>query len=126
MKQTPLYKSAVIVHALGAIASIMLALPGMMGGPEAHTLMEGVPQFVIVSSALLGVAGLVSAYGAWYGQKWGIGLTIVTEAISGLLALPGVLDGPTLFLKLSALTGVLTAVFVIVVMLRRPPAANSA
>lgn len=124
MKRTPLYKSAVIVHALTSLFSLALALPGLMGGPQAQALMQGVPQFVIVSSALIGVAGLVSAYGAWYGQKWGIGLTIALEAISGLLALPGVLDGPTPFLKLSALWGVVSAVFVIVVMLLRPKPAS--
>ena len=126
MKRTPLYKSAVIVHALTSMLSLALAFPGLMGGPQAQTLMQGVPQFVIVSSALLGVAGLVSAYGAWYGQRWGIGLTIALEALSGLLALPGVLDGPTPFLKLSALLGVLSAIFVIVVLLRRPQARPAA
>jgi hypothetical protein len=123
MKQTLLYKSAVILHALTSFLSILLAMPALLGGPKSATLMQGVPPIVIVLSALLGVAGLVSAYGAWYGQKWGIGLTIFLEAIGGLLALPGVLDGPTPFLKLSALTGVLSAIFVIVVMLRRPRSA---
>ena len=80
--------------------------------------MVGVPQFVIVLSAILGVAGLVSAYGAWQGQRWGIGLTILVEAVSGLLALPGVLDGPTPFASISALIGVISAIFVIAVMLR--------
>ena len=123
MKQTPLYKSAVILHALTSFLSILLAMPALLGGPNSATLMQGVPPIVIVLSALLGVAGLVSAYGAWYGQKWGIGLTIFIEAVGGMLALPGVLDGPTPFLKLSALFGVLSAVFVIVVMLRRPRSA---
>ena len=71
-----------------------------------------------MASALLGMAGLISAYGAWKYQKWGMMLAIFTEAISGLLALPGVLMAPTEFARVSSITGVLIAVFVIYVLLR--------
>ena len=80
---------------------------------------------MIVLGTLLGVAGLISAYGAWYGQKWGIWLTIVTEALNGLLGLPGVLFAPTPFARISSIVGVLIALFVIVVMLYRPKTAFS-
>ena len=74
---------------------------------------EGVPQIVVVLTTLLGVAGLVSAYGAWRMQKWGIALTIVLEATMGLLSLPGVLFAPTHFGSVTSAVGVFIAVFVI-------------
>lgn len=125
MKQKPLYKSAVILHALSSLHGVVFAFPALMKGPSAQGVAEGVPQVVIVLGTLLGVAGLISAYGAWYGQKWGIWLTIVTEALNGLLALPGVLFGPTPFARISSIVGVLIALFVIVVMLYRPKIAFS-
>ncbi|RME48966.1 MAG: hypothetical protein D6791_02005, partial [Chloroflexi bacterium] len=84
------------------------------------------PQVVLVVVALLGVAGLVSAYGAWQGQKWGVWLTIVVEAVNGILALPGVLVGPSTFARTSAIASVLIALLVIVALLRRPAVTPSA
>lgn len=120
MTRDPLYKTAVIVHAVGSFFTVFFAFPALLGGPDAQGVGAGIPQVVIVLAALLGVAGLVSAYGAWYGQKWGIWLTIITEALNGLLALPGVLAAPSAIAQISAIASVLVAIFVIVVMLRRP------
>ena len=95
MQKTTLYKTAVIVHAGGSLIGVLFPLPALLQGPDAPGILNGVPQVVLVAGALLGVVGLVSAYGAWMGQKWGIWLTIVVEAVNGLLALPGVLAAPT-------------------------------
>jgi len=67
---------------------------------------------------------MLSAYGAWYGQKWGIWLTVVTEALNGLLALPGVLFAPTESLRISAIVSVLVPLFVIFALLHRPQTLN--
>jgi hypothetical protein len=115
-----LYRWGVLLHTASSLYAVFTSLPTLMQGPDAQTITEGVPQFVIVVSALLGMAGLVSAYGAWQEQKWGIALTIALEAVNGLLALPGVLFAPTEFARISAIAGVLVAVFVIYAMLRLP------
>jgi hypothetical protein len=125
MPKTTLYKTAVIVHALSSLAGILFALPALLQGPDAAGIAQGVPQVVLVLSALIGVAGLVSAYGAWQGQKWGIWLTIVVQAVNGLSALPGVLFAPTSAGRISATAGVVIAIFVIVVMLLRPAPATA-
>lgn len=125
MPRTTLYKTAVIVHALSSLAGIFFALPALLQGPDAAGIAQGVPQVVLVLIAFLGVAGLVSAYGAWQGQKWGIWLTIVVRAVDGLLALPGVLSAPTPAARISAIAGVAIAIFVIVVMLLRPAPATA-
>jgi len=126
MNRTPLYKTAVIVHALNSLFGVALAFPFLMQGPPTEGPIAGIPQVVIVASALMGVAGLVSAYGAWQGQKWGVWLTVAIEAGNGLLALPGVLFAPSTPARISALVGVLVAIFVIVTLLRRRPAQSSA
>lgn len=126
MNQTNLYKTAVIVHALNSLFGVALAFPFLMQGPPTEGPVAGVPQVVIVASALMGVAGLVSAYGAWQGQKWGVWLTVAIEAGNGLLALPGVLFAPSIPARISSISGVLIALFVIVALLRRPAVTPSA
>ena len=124
MKRTHLYDAGVIVHALNSLFLVMISFPGLIQGPSGHAPTEGVPQVVVVLAGLLGVAGLVSAYGAWYGQKWGVALSVFVEALNGLLAMPGVLHAPTPFLRISAIASVLIALFVIFALLHRPkPAA---
>ena len=120
MKRTRLYKAGVIAHTLSSLFAVLSGIPALMQGPSAPGISEGVPQFAVALPALLGVAGLISAYGAWQGQKWGIALTIFLEALNGLVALPGVLFAPTTIARLSASTGVLISVFVIFALLRRP------
>ncbi len=126
MNRTPLYKTAVVVHALNSIFMVAADFPALMQGPPADGPLAGVPQVVLVVVALLGVAGLVSAYGAWQGQKWGVWLTIVVEAVNGILALPAVLLAPSTFARTSAIASVLIALFVIVALLRRPAVTPSA
>ena len=46
MRQDVLYKTAVIVHAISSLFGVLTSLPALMEGPNAHTITEGVPQFV--------------------------------------------------------------------------------
>ncbi len=119
MKQTRLYKAAVIVHALSSIYVIVETFPLLLRGPN-NPGNPAIPWIVVVLAALLSVVGILSAYGAWYGQKWGVWLTVVTEALNGLLALPGVLFAPTDTLRISAIVSVLVPLFVISALLYRP------
>ena len=120
MRRSGLYKSAVIVHALNSLFLVLATFPALMQGPRAHTITEGVPQFVLVTTAFIGAAGLVSAYGAWQGQQWGIVLSILVEVINGILALPGVLVAPSLFARIAAVISALIALFVVAALLARP------
>ena len=119
MRRSVLYKTAVILHTIIAIVGTIASFPALLNGPSNQGVGQGVPQVVLILVALLGVAGLISAYGAWQGQKWGIWLTIVIRASDGLAALPGILFAPTLFAQLAAVISILVAIFVIFVLLRR-------
>ena len=125
MNRTSLYKTAVIVHTLNSLFMIAANIPALIQGLSAEGTFMGVPQVVWVLSALMGVAGLISAYGAWQGQKWGVWLTVVVEAVNGIMSLPGVLFAPVAWARIWPIASVLIALFVIVALLRRPKAASS-
>ena len=61
-------------------------------------------------------------------QQWGVILTIVIQAIEGLMALPGIIFAPTVTFKILASTGVLIAVVVIGLLLwpKLAPVAHNA
>ena len=122
MNKPNLFKTAVIAHAVLSIFSVILALPGVLD----PTLTDGIPPVIVALITIFGAVGLVSAWGAWQGQKWGIWLTIAFNVVNGLSALPGVLFAPNTFARISAIVGVAIAIFVIVVFLRfRPAVAHS-
>jgi len=120
MNQSTLYKIAVILFAILSLYSVVFSIPALLGGPENQGAAAGIPQVVILLGALTGVAGLVAAYGAWRGQKWGIWLVIILSAVNTVAALPGVLFAPSTFARISAIAGVAVSIFIIVVLLRRP------
>jgi uncharacterized membrane protein (DUF2068 family) len=98
---------------------VLATFLALMQGPQAHTATEGVPQIVLVVSSLAGVVGLISAYGAWQEQQWGIVVSIIVEAVNGILALPGVLVAPSVITRVAAVLSVLIALAVIVALLLR-------
>jgi len=123
MNQSTLYKIAIILFVVQSLANIVFALPALLNGPGDQGLAAGIPQFVIVLAALTGIAGLIAAYGAWKGQKWGIWLALIINAINMVSALPGVLFAPSATARVTAIAGVAVSLFIIIVLLRRPKAA---
>ncbi len=125
MNQSTLYKTAVILFAALSLFGVVFSMPALLSGPDNQGAVAGIPQVVILLGALTGVAGLIAAYGAWRGQKWGVWLAIILSAVNGLSALPGVLFAPTSATRISAIVGVVVSIFVIVVLLHRPKPATS-
>jgi hypothetical protein len=122
MNKPTLYKTAVILFALLSLVNVVFSLPGMPGS----TLTEGLPPVVIVLGAMAGAAGLVAAWGAWKGQKWGIWLAIALSIVNGLSAAPGLLFAPNNFLRVSAIITVAVSIFIVaVLLLYRPTAAQT-
>lgn len=125
MNHSSLFKIAIALFVIQSLFNVVAALPALLGGPDNQGYAAGIPQGVIILAALGGVAGLLAAYGAWRGQKWGIWLTIILCVLAILSALPGVLFAPNNAARASAIIGITISIFVIVVLLRRPKAAVS-
>ena len=66
-------------------------MPPGVAGHDARTTR---PLVVVVTGTLLGAVGLVSAYGVWRNQRWGVILTIFFRAVDGRSSLPGIFFAP--------------------------------
>lgn len=112
-KQIVIASILTALYALQAIIRVAIALATQ--NQDAIDMGNG---FLVVILILCTIS-LVSAYGVWQNQKWGKILAITTLGLNALLALPGVIFAPTLLLKLDPASGVIVAIVVTVLLLRR-------
>jgi uncharacterized membrane protein (DUF2068 family) len=100
---------AVILSVLNVIGNFAgFALP--TGGAD-------VPVIVVVSSIVLGVAGIPAAIGLWMLRRWGYILTLVVTALNVLASIPGIPAGPTTAIKVfSAVFGVISVAIIVLVL----------
>jgi uncharacterized membrane protein (DUF2068 family) len=101
---------AVVLHALLGLAAILITIPEMTGGVSPD---EGPPMFIVVTSLVIGILSLISAWGAWQGKKWGLISTIVLRALDALGAAPGIFFAPTTVLSITATVSVILAIVII-------------
>lgn len=87
----------------------------LLGGMPAGA--EQIPQEVFILSLIVGLLSGVAAYGLWTMRRWGMILTVVLMALNILSAAPGLLFAPTRELWTLALTGILTGVAIIALVL---------
>jgi uncharacterized membrane protein (DUF2068 family) len=111
--------AAIWLNAFVALVSIAFALAYLPRG--ADDLNENyVPYPVIVIGLVLGVLGLVSSYGLWRKERWGLILTMAVQILQILTGAPGVIFGPDTFTQVSSVIMLLVNAAVIVLLLRRP------
>ena len=117
MNRPMTYTVAAILQLLISLFAVVFAIPLVFQGAAAvDQAGDQPPYFVIVLAFSLGLLGIVSAYGVWRNQKWGVVLTIVLRAVDTLSALPG-LTVPSLELRILASVGVAISVVIIVLLL---------
>ena len=122
MNRTKSYSVAAILQFLMSVSGVALTLAFLPRGADAlDQVSDSPPYFVIITGFAFALLGLISAYGVWRNQKWGVILTILLRAIDSLMALPGVLFAPTTFWRISAITGILLSAVIIYLLLRREP-----
>ena len=68
---------------------------------------------------IIGLIGMVAAYGVFRTQRWGVVLTLVLMVVNLLISLPGIPFGPTTFDKVGSAVGLVVAAAVIWFLLRR-------
>lgn len=122
MNRPKTYTIAAILQCLFSLYAIFNSIPLLARGDTA----PAPPFFVVVIGFALSVLGIISAYGVWRNDKWGVVLTIIVRALDGLGALPGLLFAPTLALQISAWVSVLIAIVIIGLLLWPKPKAVQA
>jgi hypothetical protein len=121
------YTIAAILWFLNSAIGVVTSIPQLAQGATAfNQTTPGPPYVVVLIGTLVAAMGLVSAYGVWRNQKWGVVLTIILSVINGLLALPGVVLAPTLGIKLFALSGVVLHGIIIALLLWPKPKLTAA
>lgn len=120
VRRSTAHTVAAVLNAVFSLAGIAFSLPPVFAGAAATAAAGDQPPFVIVLvSLILGVVGLVSTYGIWVGQRWGVVLTIVLQALNFLSGVPGVIFGPTTFLVVGSIVGCVANVLIVYLLLRR-------
>lgn len=102
------------------VAAVLLALFSLLNllSTLIPEFSNGVPAVVVYGSAVLGLVGLIAAYGLWALKKWSIWLTIILSALNVLSAAPGIAFAPTTVLFVAALVTVVGyALLIVLVML---------
>jgi uncharacterized membrane protein (DUF2068 family) len=107
-----------IAVVLLALLSVVNMVPPSLMAPPAEA--AEVPAFVTYLGVILGVVGLVAAYGLWALKRWSVWLSIILSAVSIILAVPGTLFSPTVALQVLNIVSAVGFVLVIVLVLLPP------
>jgi uncharacterized membrane protein (DUF2068 family) len=104
---------------LVSVAAILMALFSLMNfpGPWWYAIpgaVEETPMFVVYTSIVLGIVGIVAAVGLWVLKTWGFWLTIVVSVINILLNLSGLFMAPGAALKAAIAVQAIGFILVIV------------
>jgi hypothetical protein len=111
-------KIAAVLSFLSSVYSVIFALPMIAQGASAVDQGgDSPPYFVLMLAVILGVVGIVAAYGCWKGMRWGVILTIIVNLLGGLSAAPGILFAPTTQLFVGASVSVVISIVIIVLCL---------
>jgi hypothetical protein len=106
----------------GAVTSLVLV---SQGAAKINHSSNQPPYAIVIGGVIVGLIGVVAAYGVFRTQRWGVVLTLILMVINGLFSLPGIPFGPTVFDKVSAVVTVIVAGTVIYFLLRRDKAVES-
>jgi uncharacterized membrane protein (DUF2068 family) len=112
-QRPPAVTVAVVLLAL--LSVVTMVPPSLMFSPA---VAAEIPAFVTYLGFILGVVGLVAAYGLWALKRWSVWLTIILSAVSILLSVPPILFGPTVAIQvLNIVSGVAFALIIVLVLL---------
>jgi uncharacterized membrane protein (DUF2068 family) len=103
-----------VVNIYSIVFSIPVLARGFTATVEAN---DSPPYFIMVIAIILGVLGVVAAWGLWSNQRWGKILTIIVTSLNGLSALPGVMAAPTDRLRVEATVFVVISIVILVLVL---------
>jgi hypothetical protein len=111
--------AAALAGVLSLVNTILALILLPQGADKINHSSNQPPYTVLLIEVVVGLIGLVAAYGVFRTQRWGVILTLVLMVINVLISLPGIPFGPTMFDKVSSAAGVLVAGAAIYFLLRR-------
>ena len=109
--------TAVWLNVFVAVTSIAFALVFLPRGSD--QVDDAVPYPVIVLGLVLGVVGLMSSYGLWRKERWGVVVTLVVQILQIVTGAPGAVFGPDAFTRVASVVLLFVNAAVIVLLLRR-------
>jgi len=93
-----------------------MVLIGLSGLPGPFLLKsDAVPAVVLYGGIVLGVVGLIASVGLWLLKRWSLWLTVVVSALNLLLAAPGIAFAPGGLKVFAAVTVLVSAVIIVLV-----------
>jgi hypothetical protein len=120
MSRSPNYTIAAVLAGLLSLANAITALILLpQGAAKINHSSNQPPYAVILIEVVVGLIGIVAAYGVFRAQRWGVILTLLLMVVNLLISLPGIPFGPTAFDKVSSAVAVVVAAAAIYFLLRR-------
>jgi len=99
-------------------ATVLLVLISL--GSLATPLLAGPPVAVKVLSVVMGLLGLLAAYGLWNKKRWGMVVAILVSALNALSGVPGLFVQPNLPATIAAGVGIAISLLIIVLTVLPP------
>jgi hypothetical protein len=114
------YVIAAVLAGLLSLANAIVALAVLPQGANHINHSSNQPPYaVVVIEVIVGLIGIVAAYGVYRAQRWGVVLTLVLMVVNVLISLPGIPFGPTTFDKVGSVVSLAVAGAAIWFLLRR-------
>lgn len=104
------------------VAATLLGLASLFS--LATPLLAGLPLPVKMIAVILGLTGLLAAYGLWNAKRWGMIVAIIVSALNALSAAPGLIAQPNPPAVIGA--GVTIVLAVLIIILAVLPSARQA
>lgn len=120
MSRSRNYTIAAVLAGLISLVNAITALVLLPQGADKINHSSNQPPYaVILIEVVVGLIGVVAAYGVFRTQRWGVVSTLVLMVINVLISLPGIPFGPTILDKVGSAVGVIVAAVAIYFLLRR-------
>jgi hypothetical protein len=125
MKRSRNYLIAAILAGVLALGDTVVALATLpQGAHQVNHAHNQPPYVVLLIEVVIGLIGLVAAYGVFRSLRWAVILTVALMVVNVLVSLPGIPFGPTTFDKVGSVVGLVLSAAVLYFLLRRDSRAN--
>jgi hypothetical protein len=104
------------------VAAILLVLLSLSGFPWPWMILfpgtEDPPAFIYYSGIVLGIVGLLVAFGLWTLRTWSLWAAIIVAVLNLLTGAPGIVLGPNAGIRVTSAVLAVVAVLIIVLIVR--------